>query len=79
MQKYDDTYLPYAKKKLYTFLLHPNMFILELPILGPYLYSFAFKCNQVASLHKSFKIVHGMALYNNIQVIENIIFFHQYY
>jgi hypothetical protein len=65
MQKYDDTYLPYVKKKIYTFFLHTNMFILELSILGPCLHSFTFKSNQDASLHKSSKSMHGMTSYNN--------------
>jgi len=38
---------------LYTFLFHPNMLILELPILKPCLHSFAFKSNQAVSLHKN--------------------------
>ncbi len=59
----------------YTFFFHPNMLILELFILGPHLHSFAFKSNQVVSLHKSFKSLHGMASYNNTPANENIFSF----
>jgi len=53
MQKYDNAYLSYANFFFwYTFCLHLNMFILELSILSPCLHSFAFKSNQVVSLHK---------------------------
>jgi hypothetical protein len=76
MQKYDDTNLPYANSFfLYIFFLHRNMLILELFMLGPHLHSFAFKSNQAVSLHKSSKSMHGMATYNNILTIENILSF----
>jgi len=44
----------HQKKIWYTFLFHPNMLILKLPISGPHLHSIAFKSNRVVSLHKFF-------------------------